>query len=60
MLGIELMLNDCSNEVILTHIGLIEPLAMQYAIVGIRISMPQALHYFATESDSQPTNIMKY
>jgi hypothetical protein len=60
MLGIELTWNDSSDEVLLTQKGLIETLAKQYGIVGLRTSMPLALHYFATESESQPTDKIKY
>jgi hypothetical protein len=60
MLGIGLTWNDSSDEVLLTKKGLIETLAKQHEIVGIRTSMPLAPHYFAVESDSQPTNKTKY
>jgi hypothetical protein len=46
--------------VLLTQKGLIETLAKQHGIVGIRTSMPLAPHYFAMESESQPTDKTKY
>jgi hypothetical protein len=60
MLGIELTWNDNSDEVLLTQKGLIETLAKQYGIVGVRTSMPSAPHYFATESESQPADKIRY
>jgi hypothetical protein len=60
MLGVELTWNDSSDEVLLTQKGLIETLAKQHGIVGVRTSMPLAPHYFATESESQPTDKTKY
>jgi hypothetical protein len=60
MLEIELIWNDSSVQVLLTQNELIETLAKQHRIVGVRASMPSAPHYCSMEPGSQPTNKMKY
>jgi hypothetical protein len=61
MLGIEMTWEKDGSSVLLTQSRLIENLAKQYGIVGVKTSMPLAQHYFSTITETDiPCDKTKY